>query len=193
MPPGRVHDPEEAKHIVISYKTTEGTISAVDMHMYKIVNHVDPASGRLQVDQAAIAGGKQNMNLKGRRVLLIYKTAIHPESVITPEKCTTKADPMTRYRRIVNTASQLDQYQPDPGPENGHELDEDMMDNNQQLEQQSTTGTQPPSGSGACTTRTIPQTPQRVWEVPLPGKKNSLSRRWRDTRAQLTYSLENQS
>jgi hypothetical protein len=70
--------------------------------MYKIVCHVDPASGRLQVDKATTIGGKQNMNVQRRRVLLIYKTTIHLESILTPEKCTTKADPRTRYPWIVN-------------------------------------------------------------------------------------------
>ena len=125
MTPGRFKDPEGAKHIVIAYKTTEGAISAVARHMYNIVYHVDLASGRLQVDQAATARRKQNMNLQGRRVLLIYKTAIYLESVHTSKKCTTKAD-----QWIVNTVSHLDQYHPVRSPENEHELDEDMMDNN---------------------------------------------------------------
>ncbi len=80
MTPGRVQDPEAAKHIVISYKTAERA-----SHMYTFVCHVDTASGRLQVDQPTIAGGKQNMNLQGRRFFLIYKTAINPESVLTSE------------------------------------------------------------------------------------------------------------
>ena len=70
------------------------------------------------------------MNLQDRRVLLIYNTAILPEFVLTYEKCTTKVDPRTKYQWIFNTTSQLDQYQPFPSPENGHELDEGMMDNN---------------------------------------------------------------
>jgi hypothetical protein len=74
------------------------------------------------------------MNLQGRRVLLIYKTTIHLESVLTPERCTSKADPRTRYQWIVNTAIQLDQHQPIPSPKNGFEMDEDMTGIQQQLE-----------------------------------------------------------
>jgi hypothetical protein len=58
MTPGRAHNPEGAKHIVVSYKAADGAILAVARHMYKIVCYADSVSGRLQVDQAATVGGK---------------------------------------------------------------------------------------------------------------------------------------
>ena len=59
------------------------------------------------------------MRLQNRRVLLIYKTVVQAESVLTPKKCTAKVDPRTRYQWILNTANQLDECQTVPSPANG--------------------------------------------------------------------------
>ncbi len=96
-----------AKHILINYNTTAGAISTVAIHLFKIDCYADPARGRMQVDHAATTGGKQTMSLQCRRVL-ICKTIIHAEFVLTPEKCTATADPKIRDQWIVNTVSQLD-------------------------------------------------------------------------------------
>jgi hypothetical protein len=58
MTPCRIQDPEGAKTVVVSFKTTTGAIIAVQRHTFKIVYFRDPDNGRLRVDSAATIGGK---------------------------------------------------------------------------------------------------------------------------------------
>jgi hypothetical protein len=58
MTPGRIHDPEGAKIVVVSFKTAAGAILADQRHTYKIVCFKDNDNGRLKVDTAATIGGK---------------------------------------------------------------------------------------------------------------------------------------
>ena len=50
MTPGRIQDPEGAKSMVISFKTTPRAILAVHRHHYKIVFFRDAINVRLKVD-----------------------------------------------------------------------------------------------------------------------------------------------
>jgi hypothetical protein len=45
MTPRRVQDPEGAKTILVSYKTTAGVAAAISMHHFKIVCPADPPAG----------------------------------------------------------------------------------------------------------------------------------------------------
>ncbi len=60
MIPGRIQDPEGAKAIVITFKTTTGAIAAIQRHTLRFVYFVDKESGRLMTDTTATTGGKQN-------------------------------------------------------------------------------------------------------------------------------------
>jgi hypothetical protein len=101
MTPGRIQDPEGAKIMVIFFKTTPGAILAIQRPTYKIVCFKDTISGRLKVDLDATAGGKQNPALQGSWVILIYKTYMHTESTLDPERCAYKSDPGMRIKWII--------------------------------------------------------------------------------------------
>jgi len=53
MTPGRTQDPEEAKTVVTSFKTTAGAVVAIHKQPYKIVRFSDAVGGRLRVGTAA--------------------------------------------------------------------------------------------------------------------------------------------
>jgi hypothetical protein len=99
--PGRIQDPEGAKTMVISFKTAAGAILAAQRQTYKIVCFRDAISGILKVDQDATAGGKQNQALQGMRVLLIYKTHMHAEAALDPERCAFKTDANMRSKWLI--------------------------------------------------------------------------------------------
>ena len=86
--------------MVISFKTAPGAILAIQRHTYKIVCFRDVISGRLKVDLNATARGKQNPALQGSRVILIYKTYMHTEASLDPERCSYKSDAGTRNKWI---------------------------------------------------------------------------------------------
>jgi hypothetical protein len=86
---------------VISFKTTTGVILAVQRQTYKIVCFRDATSGKLKVDKDATAGGKQNPALQGMRVLLIYKTHMHTEATLDPERCALKTNVHTRSKWLI--------------------------------------------------------------------------------------------
>ena len=50
MTPGRIHDPEGAKIIEVSFKTATGAIIAVQRQTYKIVCFKDMDNGCLRMD-----------------------------------------------------------------------------------------------------------------------------------------------
>jgi len=60
MTPCRIQDHEGAKAMVISFKTTPGSILAVQRQTYKIVCFRDAINGRLKVDLDSTTRGKQN-------------------------------------------------------------------------------------------------------------------------------------
>jgi hypothetical protein len=96
MTPGRIQDPEEAKIVVVSFKTASGAILAVQRQTYKSVCFRDIDSGRLRVDTAAIIGGKKDMSKHGRMVILIYNAHMYTEASLDPERCTHKSDEKSR-------------------------------------------------------------------------------------------------
>ncbi len=153
MTPGRVQDPEGAKHIVISYMTIARSLTTVARHLYKVVCYVDPASCCLHVDQATVTGGKQYSVLQGRRVLLIYKIVVHPEASLTPEKCASKADHRAICQRLVSRLSHLDKYRLVPS-QDGRGENEEMADEQARTCEQERKGEQSPRGSGAGLTFT---------------------------------------
>jgi hypothetical protein len=108
MSTGRIQDPEGAKTIILSFKTTAGAALAISRHNIKLICFADVTTGRLRVDADAIAGGKQDNNAPGRRTILIYKTNMHPGSTLNPELCTAKADRIARRRWLTTTLKQLD-------------------------------------------------------------------------------------
>ena len=63
------------------------------------------------MDPDATAGGKHNPALQGLRVLLIYKTYIHMESAVDPERWAFKTDATMRSKWIINQIQQVDQHE----------------------------------------------------------------------------------
>ena len=104
MTPGRIQDPGGAKTAIISFKTTAGAVAAIQWQTYKIVCFRDTAGGRLRVDTAATAGGKQDSSKQGLRIILIYKSHMHKEASLDPERCTQKTD---RKARNLWVATQI--------------------------------------------------------------------------------------
>ena len=96
MTPDRIQDPEGAKTIVVSFKTAAGSITTIQRQTLRFVCFDDTNNDRLRIDMAVTAGGKQNPFLQGRRVMLIYKTHMHPEASLNPEHCTPKSDARAR-------------------------------------------------------------------------------------------------
>jgi len=107
MSTGRIHDPEGAKTLILSFKTATGAALAISRQNIKLVCFADVTTGRLRVDADASTGGKQYNNEQGRRMILIYKTNMHPGSYLNPEQCTTKADRADRRRWLGTTLKQL--------------------------------------------------------------------------------------
>ena len=62
MTPGRIHDPEGAKAVVVSFKTVAGAILALHRQTYKIMCFRDIDSGRLRVGTTTTVGEKQDMH-----------------------------------------------------------------------------------------------------------------------------------
>jgi hypothetical protein len=73
MTPGKIQDPEGAKAVIISFKTTSRTFAAIHKQTYKIVYFKDATRGRLRVDVAAPTGGKHDPSKQVLRSILIYK------------------------------------------------------------------------------------------------------------------------
>jgi hypothetical protein len=139
MTPDRIQDPEEAKIIVISFKTAPGAILAVQRQTYTIVCFRDAISGRLKVDLDATTGGKQNPALQGSRVILIYKTYMHTESALDPERCAFKPDAGMRNRWVTKQIQQVDQHEDCVSPPHQMGVDEVMEEDAQHASQQEQT------------------------------------------------------
>jgi hypothetical protein len=57
MTPRRIQDPEGAKTIVVSYKTSAGAAAAVSRQHFKIACSTDPKTGMLKVNKDTTLGG----------------------------------------------------------------------------------------------------------------------------------------
>ena len=79
MSTGRIHDPEGAKTLILSFKTATGAALAISRQNIKLVCFADVTTGRLRVDADATAGEKQDNGAQGRRMILIYKPPELPE------------------------------------------------------------------------------------------------------------------
>ena len=112
--------------MVISFKTTPGAILAVQRQTFKIVCFRDAISGRLKVDMDATTGGKQNPALQGSRVILIYKTYMHTEPTLDPERCAFKSDAGMRNKWIIKQIQQVVQHGDCASPPHQTEINEDM-------------------------------------------------------------------
>ena len=91
MTPGRIiYDPEGAKTVVVSFKTTAGAVTSIQRQTLRFVCYNDTISGRLKIEMAATTRGKHNPSLQRRRV--IYMIHMNPEASLDPEHCTPKSD-----------------------------------------------------------------------------------------------------
>jgi hypothetical protein len=95
MSTGRIHDPEGAKHLVISYQAAAGAISIISRHKFPIMTYKDALTGKLKVDENRTAGDLRNPST-GTTKLLIYSANMHLRSALNPTKCTTKSSPRDR-------------------------------------------------------------------------------------------------
>ena len=53
---GRIHDPEGAKYLVISYQTAAGLIAAIGRQKFPIMTYKDALTGKLKFDENMTAG-----------------------------------------------------------------------------------------------------------------------------------------
>jgi len=127
MTPGRIQDPEGAKTIVVSFKTTTGAIIAVQCQTLKIVCFRDPDNGRLRVDTTSTIGGKQDMNKQGRRVILIYKAHMYSEASLDPERCSHKTDEKAGRAWLLTHIRQINKYEDINSP-TGEKQEDDIME-----------------------------------------------------------------
>jgi hypothetical protein len=86
MTPSRVHDPEVAKTVVISFKTAVEALTTINQHTFKIVYFSDTFSGRLIMDTTATYIGKQDPSKHARRIIFIYKAHVYQSRVILRPK-----------------------------------------------------------------------------------------------------------
>jgi hypothetical protein len=149
---GRIQDPERANTIIMSFKTAAGAVLAIQN--IKLIYCADVTTERLRVDADATSGGKQDCNAHGRRMVLIYKTNMHPGSIPNPEQCTTKVDRNARKRRLITTLHHLDLQQDTTSPPPELEQVEEMQEQQQLSPQQQ--GELSPSGSGTATPAQTP-------------------------------------
>ena len=91
MTPCRIQDPEGTKRIVVSFKIAAGAITAIQRQTLKFVCF-DKDRERLRIDMVVAARGKQNPYLQERRVMMIYKTHMHPNASLNPEQCTVESN-----------------------------------------------------------------------------------------------------
>jgi len=107
MTPGKIQDPEGAKIVVISLKTTAGVVAAIHKHAYKIVCFGDSVSGILHVDTTATAGGKHDPSKHGRSSILIYKSYMYSKASVDPERYIFKIDQKARNQWVSILARQI--------------------------------------------------------------------------------------
>ena len=63
------------------------------------------------MDLDATIVGKQNPALQGLRVILIYKTYMHTESALDPERCALKTDVGMRNKWITKQIQRVDRHE----------------------------------------------------------------------------------
>jgi hypothetical protein len=120
MTSGRIQDPEGAKTIVVSFKTVAGTITSIQRQTLRIVCFSDKDNGRVRIDMASIVGGKHSPSLKGRRLMLIYKTYMQPEASMNPEQCTSKSNVRAMNNWLMAHIKSIDRYEEVYSPELQH-------------------------------------------------------------------------
>jgi hypothetical protein len=139
--------------MVMAFKTAAGAILAVPRQTYKIVYFRDANTGRLKVDPDATAGGKQDPTLQGTRVLLIYKTPMHSEAALNPERCALKTDATTRSKWLIKQIQQVAQHEDCVSPSTQMGGDEAMEEDAHETEQGRIELS--PSGSGLHQSDTV--------------------------------------
>jgi len=87
---GRIHNPEGAKHLVISYQTAARAIASITIHRFPLMTYKDALTGRLKVDENMIARDLRNPS-EGPKKLIIYSANMHSRSALNPTNCTAKA------------------------------------------------------------------------------------------------------
>ncbi len=112
----------------MSFKTTAGAALAISRQNIRLICFADATTSRIRVDADATTGGKQDGIAQGRRMILIYKTSMHPGSILNPEQCTAKADRNAKKRWLSATLQQMDQHQPTVSPPPEREHDEKMQE-----------------------------------------------------------------
>jgi hypothetical protein len=123
-------------------------------------------------------GGKQNSKHHGRKLILVYKTGIHPESQLNLAPCGIKAGPMTRHTWLIGTLRHLDHYPPTTSLPKGFTEDDEMEAAPQDYEEygteQATTPIHqqhPPSvGNGRHAHEGVPPAPIRVPPLTTVGR-----------------------
>jgi hypothetical protein len=109
MTPGRIQDPEGAKLIVVSYKTAAGAAAAISRQTFKIICTADTKTGRLSVyKNENIAEARDPV--AQRRMILVYRTAMHTASQLNPSQCSIRSEPRLRNKWLTNTLRTLEQY-----------------------------------------------------------------------------------
>ncbi len=112
MTPGRIHDREGAKKVVVSFKTATGAILAVQRQTYKIVSFRDNDNGRLRVDTSTTHNRRQAGHEQERPhgIILIYKAHMYTQASLDPERCTHKSDEKAMHNWLQTHLRQKDQY-----------------------------------------------------------------------------------
>ena len=116
MTPRRIQYPEGANTLVVLFKTTTGAAAAISRQQFKIVCFANSTTGRLTMDKDATMGGRHIPNTQRRKMILVYKTSMHPESQLNSTPCGIKADPRTTYTWLIGTLRRLEQYPPTTSP-----------------------------------------------------------------------------
>jgi len=75
MSPGRIQDPEGAKHLVVSYQSTAGATTTIIRGRFPLMAYKDVLTGRLRVEERMTVGDLRNPT-EGSKKLLIYTTNI---------------------------------------------------------------------------------------------------------------------
>jgi len=128
---------------VVSYKISARATTAISIQHFKIICSADPKTDMLKVDKDAILGGKSIPSAQRRRIILVYKTTMHPEAHLNSALCGVKANPRTMNTCLIGTLRQLDQYLSTTSPPTcstkDTEMEEAIEDYNQNITIQETT------------------------------------------------------
>jgi hypothetical protein len=109
MSPRRIHDPEGAKHLIISYQTAAGAIAAISRHRSPLMTYKDALTGRLKVDENMSARELRNPS-EGSKKRLIYSVNMHMRNALNPSNCTAKSSPRDKSSWIASMLTQLDKF-----------------------------------------------------------------------------------